>query len=245
MTDQDLAHLLLTARAGPRLPTGPAPADTAQAYRVQALLMDHLGPIGGWKVGSPAPDGPISCAPMPLAGIFTAPHAFDGSRFTQREVEAEICFRLAADLPASGAPYDADAVLAAIATCHPGIEVLQSAYADPDGAGTLAVLADLIQHGAYVVGEPIAGWRGVDFASLTVTQTIAGGPGRRATGNPAGDMVRLLVWLANEGATWAGGLRAGQVVTCGSWTGKTPCPAGGEAVAAFEEATPVIVRFSG
>ena len=245
MTDQDLARLLLTARAAARLPSGPAPADTAQAYRVQALLMQALGPVGGWKVGAPGPDGPISCAPMPRAGLSTAPHIFDSARFTRREVESEICFRLAADLPASRAPYDAGAVLAAVATCHPGIEVLQSAYADPDGAGPLAVLADLIQHGAYVVGAPIEGWRALDFAGLTVIQTIEGAPTRRATGNPAGDMVRLLVWLANEGAAWAGGLRAGQVVTCGSWTGKTAAPRGSAVVAAFEGAAPVSVRFSG
>jgi 2-keto-4-pentenoate hydratase len=40
------------------------------------------------------------------------------------------------------------------------------------------------------------------------------------TGNPVGDMIRLVVWMANEGAVWAGGLKAGQFVTCGSWTGK-------------------------
>ena len=35
-------------------------------------------------------------------------------------------------------------------------------------------------------------------------------------------MIRLVEWLANEGSVWAGGLKAGQFVTCGSWTGKTP-----------------------
>ncbi len=37
--------------------------------------------------------------------------------------------------------------------------------------------------------------------------------------NPAGDPLRLLVWLANEGARSLGGLRAGQWVTTGSCTG--------------------------
>jgi 2-keto-4-pentenoate hydratase len=37
--------------------------------------------------------------------------------------------------------------------------------------------------------------------------------------NPAGDPVRLLAWLANEGARSLGGLRAGQWVTTGSCTG--------------------------
>ncbi len=245
MTDQDLTALLLAARSGPAIPTGPAPADVAQAYRVQALVMQALGETGGWKVGSPAPDGPISCAPMPAAGIVQALHYFDSAVFTRREVESEICFRLATDLPPCSARYTRADLLAAIATCHPGIEVLQSRYENPDDAGPLATLADLIQTGAYAVGAPIPGWRDVDFACLPVTQAIEGGPTRRATGNPAGDMLRLLVWLANEGAAWAGGLRAGQVVTCGSWTGKTAVAAGGRVTAAFGGAEPVVVGFTG
>ena len=37
-------------------------------------------------------------------------------------------------------------------------------------------------------------------------------------------MLPLITWLANTGATWAGGLKAGQVVTTGSWTGKDFTP---------------------
>ena len=243
MNDRELADLLLSARNGPQLMAGPAPADPGQAYRVQALVMAGLGAIGGWKVGAPGPDGPISCAPLPAATLFRAPHDFDPAVFTQREVESEICFRLGASLPARATPYEAPDVLAAIDTCHPGIEVLQSRFADPDAAGPLAILADFIQSGAYVWGEPIDGWRNIDFARLTVTQTIEGAPTRHATGNPAGDMTRLLVWLANQGAAWAGGLQAGQILTCGSWTGKTAAPAGSVAVAGFQGAAPVSVRF--
>ncbi len=243
MTDDDLATLLLAARTGSAVPSAQVPADEAQAYRVQARVMAALGEIGGWKVGAPGPGAPISCAPMPLAGIARAPCRFDPAVFTQREVESEICFVLAADLPPRKAPYGRGEVLAAVGACHPGIEVLQSRYADPAAAGALAMLADLIQTGGYAVGAPILGWRNVDFASLPVTQTIEGGPERRAVGNPAGDMMRLMIWLANVGAVWAGGLRAGQVVTCGSWTGKTAAPAGSTVTAAFGGAEPVVVGF--
>ncbi len=243
MTDEDLAALLLDARQGTLITSAEAPTDEAQAYRVQALVMAELGEIGGWKVGSPAPDGPITCAPMPKAGIQQAPCRFDPAVFTQREVESEICFVLATDLPPRAAPYSRAEVLAAVGTCRPGIEVLQSRFADPAAAGALAILADFIQTGGYAVGAPILGWRDADFASLPVTQTIAGGPERHAVGNPAGDMVRLMIWLANVGASWAGGLRAGQVVTCGSWTGKTAAPAGSTVTAAFGGAEPVVVDF--
>jgi 2-keto-4-pentenoate hydratase len=181
---------------------------------------------------------------MPAANLFEAPHEFDSARFTQREVESEIFFRLGTDLPPRAAPYTREEVVAAIATCHPGIEVLQSRFADPDQAGGLALLADLIQHGAYVAGPAIAGWQAIDFAALAIRQSIEGGLTIEKVGNPAGDMIRLLVWLANTGAVWAGGLFAGQVLTCGSWTGKTRAPAGSTVVAAFAGAAAVTIRFS-
>ncbi len=68
---------------------------------------------------------------------------------------------------------------------------------------------------------------------MSVTQTIAGLTPLARAGNPAGDMVRLVEWLANTGSVWAGGLKAGQYVTCGSWTGKTLAPAGARVTVAF------------
>jgi 2-keto-4-pentenoate hydratase len=244
MTDHDIAHALLAVHHGAP-PIAAAPIeDEAQAYRLQALVMAELGPIGGWKVGAPGPDAPPNCAPMPASGLFAAPHAFDSSHFTQREVESEICFRLAHDLPPRDTPYTHADILAAIASCHPGIEILQSRFAAPESVGALCLLADFIQTGAYVTGAPIDNWRSIDFPSLRITQTISGRPTITRTGNPAGDMIRLMVWLANTGAIWAGGLRAGQIVTCGSWTGKAAVPAGGEAAASFEGAKPVVIGFT-
>ncbi len=244
MDDDILARMLLDARHGDPVATAALPADTAQAYRVQRLVMAHLGAIGGWKVGAAGPDAPVSCAPMPATGLFDAPASFNPRLFTQREVESEICFRLRADLPDRSAPYRGEELLDAIDTCHPGIEVLQSRYAAPDSVGPVALLADFIQTGAYVVGEPIDDWREIDFAHMSVRQSVTGSHEIRRVGNPAGGMLRLLAWLADEGARWAGGLRAGQVITCGSWTGKTACPAYGEASAAFSGAAPVVISFN-
>jgi 2-keto-4-pentenoate hydratase len=242
MTDHDLAQLLLAARqSGQPVPTGPAPVDAAQAYRVQALVMAQLGEIGGWKVGSPGPDGPISCAPMPANWIFAGNAVLEGTDFTQREVESEICVRLSADLPPREAPYTIADVLAAIASFHPGIEVLQSRFAEPDAVGPLALLADFIQTGAFVVGEVISSRAVPTYLEQTI---LPGGPTRTATANPAGDMIRLIRWLADDGAVWAGGLRAGQIVTTGSWTGKTAVPPGGTATTQFAGAAPLSVRFT-
>ncbi len=244
MDETAIANALLAAWRGGPLAEPPVLASEAQAYAVQRRVLAGLGMApGGWKVGAAGPDAMPACAPMPQTGIVRAPHRFDAAVFTRREVESEICFRLRAGLPPRRTPYTGAEVLGAIDTCHPGVEVLQSRYADPEAAGALANLADLIQHGAYAVGAPVEGWRTTDFAALTVTQTIAGLPARQATGNPAGDMLRLMLWLANEGAVWAGGLQAGQIVTCGSWTGKVAAPVGAQVVTAFAGAEPVRIAF--
>jgi len=243
---QDAARLLLQARASgtllPGLPEALMPRTAAAAYAVQQCLMQGLGDIGGWKVGAPGPSAEPNCAPMPAAGISRSPAVLAAADLAAPFIESEIAFLLGADLPARAIPYTAADVLAAIASCHPAIEVVQSRFADPDTAGPLANLADLIRHGAFIYGDAVEGWQGIDFPTLAITQTIEGGPVRQGVGNPAGDMLRLMLWLANEGAVWAGSLRAGQIVTCGSWTGMTRASRG-EVVTAFAGIAPVTLRL--
>lgn len=236
--------LLRARREGPgaAFPEEMRPRDAAEAVAVQRLVLAEIGPIGGWKVGAAGPEAVPSCAPLPASGIYRGDRVFPAAAFTTREAESEIAFVMGRDLPPRDAPYGRDDVLDAIASCHPGVELLQSRFAglvDP-----LSNLADLIRHGAYVLGAPIAGWRAVDFAEVEVRQTIGDAVITRR-GNPAGDMIRLVQWLADAGARWAGGLRAGDVVTCGSWTGATPVPVGGAVVAAFSLGERVRVGFEG
>jgi 2-keto-4-pentenoate hydratase len=246
---QAWAYLQAARQAGPGAPFPDAlrPRTVADATAIQALGMAVLGPIGGWKVGAAGPSAPPSCAPMPASGLHragedTGPVVLDGAAFTSREIESEIAFVLGHDLPARDQPYSTTEITAALASCHAGLEVLQSRFLDPDNVDALSNLADLIRHGAYVLGPAIEDWRQLDFPTLEVNQVIAGESMTRV-GNPAGDMVRLVTWLANEGAVWAGGLRAGQIVTCGSWTGKLPAPPGAEVAAQFGDAPGVSLRF--
>ena len=241
----DAAEFLLAARRTGTygaFPDALRPGDEAEAYAIQARCMESLGPIGGWKVGAAGPDAPPSCAPMPTSALHASPAVLDGAAFTSREIESEIAFVLGADLPPRGTPYNAAEIGAALASCHAGLEVLQSRFADPDATNALSNLADLIRHGAYVLGPPVGPWQAIDFATLQVRQVIAG-EATLHTGNPAGDMMRLVVWLANVGAVWAGGLKAGQVVTCGSWTGKLAAPAGAAVSARFGDLPGVELRF--
>ena len=62
--------------------------------------------------------------------------------------------------------------------------------------------------------------------------------------NTSGDLLRLLPYLANEGAAITGGLRAGQWITTGSWTGNTPAPPNSAVEARFGHAGSASLRFA-
>ena len=249
MTDaldpQALAEHLLDARRRASVvavPPPDVPPTEAAAYAVQRTVARTLGPIGGWKVGASGPAVIPNAAPLPASGILTAPTRLS-SLYSDRLVEAEIAFRMGQDLPPRDAAYTRAEVLAAIASCHPVVEVVQWRIEGWRTAPANLKLADSLGHGALVVGEAVPDWQSIDFAALLVRQEIAGQATKEGTGNPAGDMIRLVAWLADEGAVWAGGLRAGQIVTCGSWTGITEAAADAPVVVSFDGLSPVELRF--
>lgn len=245
---RDSARLLLSARRDPSqpvrvLPEAMAPKTEEQAYLVQRVVAEELGGIGGWKVGAAGPDGPCNCAPLPATGVLTGPAEIAERECPMRGVEAEIALRLGRDLPPREAPYGRHEVLDAIASAHPAIEVLQSRFADPDAVDKLSLLADSLSHFALVLGPEVPDWRNVAWDVEEVLVQVNGAEIKRRTANPAGDMIRLVVWLADAGARWAGGLRAGQVVTTGSWTGKDFVPSGADVRVAFPHAGEAVLRF--
>lgn len=221
----DAADLLLAARHDHAkrladLPDAVRPTELPLAYAIQQRIMGTLGAIGGWKVGAPNEQATPLCAPMPAAGIAASPVKFDAATHRMRGIEAEVAFRIGHDLPPKAAPYTREEVMAAMAAAHPAIETLESRYLDMDKVAMPSLVADSQSHGGFIHGPGREDWRSLDFTKETVEQAIDADT-KRHTGNPAGDMVRLVVWLANVGSVWAGGLKAGQFVTCGSWTGKT------------------------
>lgn len=229
------ANLLLDARrTGETLADLPAdlqPADIPEVYFIQDALALAFGECGGYKIGAPTPEATPLFAPMPAAWIAPSDSTLSGPRFRYRGLEAEIAFLVGRDLPPRRAaygqpPYTREEVLDAMASCHPAIEVLESAFTDPAQASRLASLADLQMHGGFVYGSPCPNWRDLDFTTEHVLLAVDGILRVERTGsNTSGDLLKLLPWLANEGASRTGGLRAGQWITTGSWTGNTlACP---------------------
>lgn len=243
------ADLLLDARRTNRpivdLPEEYRPTTLEEAYVIQDRMSWAYEAIGGWKVGAPSPDATPSFAPMPAAWMSCSGCALRGSMHRYRGLEAEIAFHLGADLPPREKPYSREEVVAAIASMHPAIEVLETALADPKQATKWTAVADLSLHGGFVYGDAVPNWQSIDFSKESVTMSVDGTVRVERTGsNTAGDLMRLLPWLANEGASRTEGLKKGDWITTGSWTGSTQGAAGSTAEARFSTAGRAYLRFA-
>ena len=237
------ARLFLDARARhtriAELPAAARPAGDSDSYAIQDLVARELGPVGGWKVGARAPDAEPNCAPLPASLVFASPHGFAG-QFPLCLVEAEVGFVFARDLPPRSTPYAERDVQGAIASVHATIEVLDTRLAAYPAVDAATNLADFGANGALVVGPPRTHDLRVDQPSLHLALECNGQLALEQTGgNTAGDVFRLLVWLANHAAARAGGLRAGQVVTTGSCIGAYKVAPGTRVRAAFDGIPPV------
>ncbi len=245
----EAANLLLNARRTHTpiadLPPALQPASLEEVARIHSFLAEAYGEIGGWKIGAPSADATPFFAPMPRAWMAASGAVLYGPAYRYRTLEAEIAFLLGSDLPPRAQPYARDEVLAAIASCHPAIEELESGLIDPKAANNLSAFADLQTHGAFIHGPACPDWRSIDFSKESVMLTVNGVLQVERTGsNTSGDLLRLLPYLANEGAARTGGLRAGQWITTGSWTGNTYSPPNSTAEARFAHAGAVTLRFA-
>ena len=245
----DAAELLLAARRDPArrltaLPDALKPADRPAAYAIQHKVAASLGPIGGWKVSPFGADGAAPmCGPLPASGIQAAPCTFAPGAQALRIVESELCARIGTDLPPRGTPYTRDEVAAAIVAIHPVIEACESRYVEPTTIDMLSQIADTQSHGGLLYGPGREDWQTIDLAAVTCEQIVDGAHNAGRTGHPAGDLVAQVMWMANEGAVWAGGLKAGQFVTCGSWTGANRVGANAVVTTRFSGFADVVVTY--
>ena len=241
------ANMLLDARRtqGPlkELPQEFRPASLEEAYLVQDEMALAYGAIGGWKVGAPSAEATPGFAPMPV--VWTAANGAEIRALQYRGLEAEVAFLLGKDLPGRATAYTREEIAEAIASCHPAIEVLDSGFSDPMQVDRWSMIADLQMHGAFLYGPACPQWKEVDFTKESVTLSIDGVVRVEKTGsNTSGDLLRLLPWLASEGAWRTGGLRAGQWITTGSWTGNVQAPVRSSVDVQFSTLGRVGVRFA-
>lgn len=253
---EEAAGLLLSVRGDRHriaaLPAALRPRTVDEGYDIQDAAARALGaPVAGWKCACTAADQQAFLAvDEPFAGRVFAPVLFDSpaklsaEAFFMRGLEGEFAFRLGADLPARDAPHDRAAVMAAIASLHPAIEIVDSRFVDWLAVGAASLVADNAVNGALVLGAAVTAWDADDLADHPVRMTIDGvtvgeGVGGLALGHP----LDALVWLANRLARRGIGLAAGHVVTTGTCTGIHFVDAGAEAVADFADFGTAVLRF--
>jgi 2-keto-4-pentenoate hydratase len=215
------AALLVKARRGGQLLAGlPAefrPVTVTDAHAIQDAVTAILGnAVGAFKAMAPA-NAEATRGVIYAGTIHPSPARIPAAEVPQCGVEGEVAFIFRRDLPARAAPYSREEVAAAMEACA-AIEVVTSRFQNPDAVSSLEKLADCISNGALVHAAPTDG-RSLEFGRLKVTLTINGAPVlEQVGGHPTGDPLGVAVVLANM-TREKGGVRAGQFVTCGSFTG--------------------------
>lgn len=234
----DVSHavqLLLEARrSGTQIAPPFAPPDRTAVYAIQDGVAAATGPVAGWKVGARTPTAEPAGAPL-LAGTLTpSPARFDGTAMHMIGIEVEISFHIVRDIAARTAPVERDEALAAVGDAFVGMEVVDTRIADFQKADPEWLLADNQMNHALVVGDPVKNWKALDWPALQVRleidgQTIVDQQG----GLGAVDPLRPLAWMIDHAVRQRGGLRAGQAITTGSWTGLRYFPPGTRARGSF------------
>ncbi len=241
------ASLFVAARRGGRLldalPASAKPNNAADAHAIQEATAAALGDaVGGWKVSAPI-DGQLVRGAILRSLMFDSPACVPAARVPMLGVEAEIAFRFDRDMKPAMRDYTYAEVAAAV-TAFPAIEVVATRFSDYQGAPLLDRAADFVSNGAFVLGPARPDWRGHDLAKLEAVLTIGGKEIVRKTGgHVAVDPLLPAVALVNDLRTGAG-VKAGQVMTTGTYTGLNFAQPGQTVVAAFTGFGAAEVQFT-
>lgn len=241
-TPDAVVQSLLRAHAG-----GPAADDEAlqarvtsleQAYAIQEQLFAALGDPPGvpryWKSGGPSRSDAMRHAPLPLAGVRPSGDALAGLHLRHRWIEAEVALRIGRAVTPDAAqglvPEDAPALVDAMCMA---IEVVDTRWASARQAPLLLKVADLLVHGALVLGEFVPfsprRWDAQECRVRIGTADRQSFRGSLGVGDPAWVLPQWLRHATRHGAT----VPAGTVVSTGSWCGLLDAKAGDHVVAEF------------
>lgn len=208
--------------------------------------------VAGWKIACTAVNQQTFlqvsepfCGRVFASALLRSPAELPAAAFHMRGLESEFAFRMGSDLPPRSTPYRREEVVAAVASLHPAVEVVDSRFADWLSVGAPSLIADNAANGALVCGEGEANWTRFDLRTHPVRldvdgRTVGEGTGGLALGHP----VDALVWLANNLSRRGITLATGQFVTTGTCTGIHFAAAGADARADFGPLGAVRLAFA-
>ena len=251
----NIAQVLADARTqGRKLDTypGDAPGNEAHAFKLQCDAARLTGwTQTGWKIGCTSKmaqdmlraDGPF---PGPVFAERTFPN--DGevpvSQSAIRLVEPEIAFTMAHDLPAGAVEHSIENALAAAASVHLSLELVNRRLPGGLEDGNMWNIADGGCNDAFVLGPandvlPAGRYGALELSVAKNDQTATTGAGVNALGGP--DIA--LAWLANYLNTHGLMLKAGDVITTGVVTGLVYVDPGDEIISTCAELGEVSARY--
>jgi 2-keto-4-pentenoate hydratase len=224
------AQFLFAARssgkAGPRIPADIRPTEVADALAVALRVGELIGQtVGGWKCSVPTGPRPVACAAIFAPTIVRNSPCRVVADGDTAKIEPEIAFVLARDLPARPTPYSEEEVRGALREARFVLELVGSRYADPTAATFPELLADSISNRGLFVGPVISDAFERPLEAFPVAmrhgnETLMAWDGKHPDGHP----LRPLYWLANYLAQRGDPLRAGMIVTTGSYCGVVDAP---------------------
>ncbi len=242
--DASVAALVAAYRTGvPIEALAAVPSGPEEAHAIQDQVAARLGTeIGGYKASKAAGAAPKR-ALIQARMIRQSPARMACSEVPHLGVEAEIAFGFMRDFPPRPTPYGRDEITAGVCV-RPAIEVVSSRFQAPLSRPPLEQMADAIINGGLVLGPQTIDWSHLDLTRLHVRLEVNGESrvdrqGGHPTGDPLG-IAEVLVELMRTGT----GVRAGQVVATGSWTGMLFLKPGDRCVARFEHLGDADVTFT-
>ena len=231
-----------TGRLLEGLPADARPASVDDAHAIQDATVATLGDaVAGWKVLSI--EGRVARGVLLRSRVLASPATVAATQVPLLGVEAEIAFRFDRDLPPRDRDYSYDDVSRSV-TAMAAIEVVDSRFRDYAGTALLDRLADCASNGAFIHGGVQARWRDFDLLGIDVELAFDGRTiVKHAGGHAARDPLLPAVALVNA-LREAEGVRAGQLMTTGTYTGLNYARPGQAVTATFAGLEPVAVRFA-
>jgi 2-keto-4-pentenoate hydratase len=234
------------------LPIDSRPATLADAYRIQRAYDGKVEDrVIGYKIGaaSAASQKLVGATEPFLASVharacFQSPARLSIDDFFAPGVEAEYAFEIGSDLPARAEPYTRGELEQAIAAVRPIIEICDNRFVDWRSVGLMQIIADNGFFGALVLGERVTDWRNHDLGALEVVMSLDGVErGRACCTQVLGNPIDNVVWIANELSKQSIGLKPGQLIPIGTWTGLHFVQRGSRVRATFGPLESVEIEF--
>lgn len=233
------ARLLAAHREGRQIPVpSDVPlAEEADAYAIQERVSATLGTHAGWKLGG------IVCGETPRYSRLFGELSQDSPARVAREdyhvvfLEPELAVTLGEAIAPRDAPYTLEEIGARVASLHAAIEVVDSRFESWPEVPPLWQLADGLSHGSFVLGSGVAAGDLGQMRDAVYRLTLNGEVALAGRGgHPGGDPAQLLVQMVNARIFGSGeGLRAGEVITTGTFDGVVEMLAGQRARLVFQE----------